>query len=145
MGEVSRPFTDDHRRCDDAFIAVEQAVSSGDWAAAESAGTRFIADMEHHFAVEEEALFPALKSATAGAADGPIQVMRMEHEQMRGLLAQLKNAIAKKDARVCLDLTETLLMIMQQHNMKEENILYPMADRSLGAQGGELERQLRRG
>ena len=25
-------------------------------------------------------------------------------------------------------------MLMQQHNMKEENILYPMCDQSLGAE-----------
>ena len=144
MDQISRSFTDDHRHCDEAFIEVEQAVSSGDWVAAESAAARFVAKMEHHFSVEEEALFPALKAAMA-SAEGPVQVMLMEHEQMRGLLVQLKNAVAQNHARDCLDVTETLLMIMQQHNMKEENILYPMADQSLGAQGVELGQRLRQG
>ena len=37
---------------------------------------------------------------------------------------------------------ETLLIMMQQHNMKEENILYPMCDQHLGNDGGVLEQRL---
>ena len=141
MDDISRAFSDDHRRCDELFIAVEQAVSGGDWAVVEAAAARFVDAMVQHFSLEEGELFPALSASSAGA-EGPVQVMLMEHEQMRGLFAQLKSAVERKDARGCLDLTETLLMIMQQHNMKEENILYPMADRSLGPQGGELAQRL---
>jgi iron-sulfur cluster repair protein YtfE (RIC family) len=34
-----------------------------------------------------------------------------------------------------LGASETLNMLMQQHNIKEENMLYPMADRAMGADG----------
>ena len=141
MDEISRAFSDDHRRCDAIFIAVEQAVTDGEWAAVETAAARFVDAMEHHFSVEEGELFPALGASTAASA-GPVQVMLMEHEQMRGLFAQLKSAVESKAARGCLDVTETLLMIMQQHNMKEENILYPMADRSLDTEGVKLAKSL---
>ena len=35
-------------------------------------------------------------------------------------------------------------MLMQQHNMKEENILYPMCDRALGAEAESLGEQNQR-
>lgn len=64
---------------------------------------------------------------------GPSQVMRFEHAQMRELLAQMNDAVARRDAGRFSGAAETLLVMMQQHNMKEENILYPMCDRTLSA------------
>jgi iron-sulfur cluster repair protein YtfE (RIC family) len=40
-------------------------------------------------------------------------------------------------------LSETLMMIMQQHNMKEEQMLYPMMDQTLGQAGAEIAEQIR--
>ncbi|TRZ68118.1 MAG: hemerythrin domain-containing protein, partial [Rhodocyclaceae bacterium] len=37
---------------------------------------------------------------------------------------------------------ETLLILMQQHNMKEENILYPMCDQALAAQVEQLSERI---
>jgi len=127
MDEITQGFTADHHRCDDSFVALEQALSQGNWDAARQAGERFLTAMSHHFLVEEEQLFPAL----GGFAAGPVQVMRMEHTQMRQLFSQLADGLTRGDQSACLDVTETLLMIMRQHNMKEEHILYPMADQSL--------------
>jgi hemerythrin-like domain-containing protein len=127
MDEITQGFTADHHRCDDSFVALEQALSQSNWDAARQAGERFLTAMSHHFLVEEEQLFPAL----GGFAAGPVQVMRMEHTQMRQLFSQLADGLTRGDQSACLDVTETLLMIMRQHNMKEEHILYPMADQSL--------------
>ena len=57
---------------------------------------------------------------------GPTQVMRMEHQQMRALVQDLDNALAAQDKDEYLGLSETLMVMMQQHNMKEEMMLYPM-------------------
>ena len=73
---------------------------------------------------------------------GPTQVMRMEHQQMRDLLDQAQAAIMAGDAEEYMGQAETLLIMMQQHNMKEENILYPMCDQHLGNDGGVLEQRL---
>jgi hemerythrin-like domain-containing protein len=62
---------------------------------------------------------------------GPTQVMRMEHEQMRALIADMAAAAAAGNAAAYLGASETLNMLMQQHNLKEENMLYPMSDRAL--------------
>jgi DUF438 domain-containing protein len=58
--------------------------------------------------------------------------MRGEHRQMRDLLAQMKLALDERDGEGFGGAAETLLIMMQQHNMKEENILYPMCDNALG-------------
>ncbi|MCU7940892.1 MAG: hypothetical protein KZQ64_14615 [gamma proteobacterium symbiont of Bathyaustriella thionipta] len=44
---------------------------------------------------------------------------------------EINKAAARKEKEQFLALTETLMVTMQQHNMKEEQILYPMIDQSL--------------
>jgi hemerythrin-like domain-containing protein len=86
--------------------------------------------MDRHFAMEEDVLFPAFEAKT-GNTMGPTQVMRMEHEQMRALMNDMERAVTAGNDAEYLGLSETLNMIMQQHNLKEENMLYPMSDRVL--------------
>jgi hypothetical protein len=64
--------------------------------------------------------------------------MRIEHEQMRALLGEMAAATAAKDANQYLGLSDTLLVLMQQHNMKEEGMLYPMMDQVLDPRASEL-------
>jgi hypothetical protein len=137
-------MTEDHRRCDDVFAEVEQAVANGDWAAAGDCFGRFHAGVLQHFAVEESMLFPAFEAKT-GMTMGPTQVMRSEHVQMRELMAAAAESLAVKDADNYSGNAETLLIMMQQHNMKEENILYPMCDQHLAEETGELVPQLQAG
>jgi len=126
-----------HKHCDDLFVAAEEAAQRGDWAAAAPSFERFYAQMNAHFEAEEELLFPAFEAAT-GMSAGPTKMMRYEHEQMRSLLSQLAAACAARDGEGYAGAAETLLMLMQQHNMKEENILYPMCDQALGAEAERL-------
>ena len=65
---------------------------------------------------------------------GPTQVMRLEHTQMRALLDDANAALNSGELDDYLGQAETLLIMMQQHNMKEENILYPMCDQHLSAE-----------
>jgi hemerythrin-like domain-containing protein len=69
---------------------------------------------------------------------GPTQMMRMEHIQMRELFDQLDASLKRQDSDAFLGDCETLLIIMQQHNMKEEQMLYPMADQVLAGEAEEL-------
>lgn len=110
------------------FVAAEDAVAKTDWAAAAHALTHLTGALETHFTAEEETLFPAFEQAS-GMRSGPTAVMREEHRQMRGLLQMLQQALAVQDGEAFVGAAETLLILMQQHNMKEENILYPMCDR----------------
>src|SRR5512141_1114592 len=87
---------DHHRHCDDLFVAAENLVQRADWAAGAQAFERFRAQMSAHFEAEESLLFPAFEGAT-GMSQGPTQMMRYEHEQMRALLTQLAAACAARD------------------------------------------------
>jgi len=131
MSLPTQILPDHHRRCDDLFVAAEEDVQRHNWAAAEKSFARFHAQMQAHFKAEEDLLFPAFEAAT-GMNAGPTQMMRYEHEQMRSLLSQLTEACAARDDEAYAGAAETLLTLMQQHNMKEENILYPMCDQALG-------------
>ncbi len=141
MNLPTQVLPDHHRHCDELFVTAEDAVGRGDWAGAAGAFGRFEAQMKAHFEAEEAVLFPAFEAAS-GMTGGPTQMMRYEHEQMRSLLGQLAAACAAKDGDGYAGLAETLLMLIQQHNRKEENILYPMCDQALGAQAEQVGRQM---
>ena len=134
MSTILEFMATDHRACDDLFAAAEEAAASKNWDSARDLFGKFQAAMAHHLAMEEEALFPAFEERT-GMISGPTQVMRMEHEQMRALIADMAAAAEAGNTSAYLGASETLNMLMQQHNIKEENMLYPMADRALGADG----------
>ena len=131
----------DHRACDDLFASAEVAVAQKNWDSARSLFERFQTAMAHHLAMEEEVLFPAFEART-GMRTGPTEVMRMEHEQMRGLLQEMAGAVTNADESRYLGLSETLNMLMQQHNLKEENMLYPMSDQVLGDERDSLIRAM---
>lgn len=137
MTRISEFLSNDHNACDDLFAAAENAVAAKDWAKARGYFDNFNAGMRRHFAREEEVLFPAFEART-GMSGGPTFVMRAEHQQMNGLLAEMNAALNQSDGKTYLGLSETLLMLMRQHNMKEENILYPMSDQALADEKADL-------
>lgn len=145
MPAISQILPPHHTHCDDLFSAAEEAAQKGDWGACEESQTRFSAELLAHLAAEESLLFPAFENAT-GMRHGPTQMMRLEHEQMRDLVGQMNAALAARDRDAFGGAAETLLILMQQHNMKEENILYPMCDQALAGQvdalGAELVQRL---
>lgn len=132
MDRLTRLMQQHHGHCDEVFAAAEAAARGADWQDCAGSLARFRADLLGHLDVEESRIFPAFEARTGNSA-GPTQVMRSEHEQMRELLGWLEDALAQRDGDAFADATETLLILMQQHNMKEENILYPMCDRVLAA------------
>ena len=144
---ITDTMTRNHKQCDELFAAAEEAVDGGDWEAATAGFERFRDDTLRHFQCEEEVLFPAFEGRT-GSTEGPTAMMRYEHAQMRALIEQMAEACAGRNGEGYLGASETLMMMMQQHNLKEEQILYPMTEQALGADQGEtlaaLERTLAR-
>ena len=137
-------FTADHRACDALWGEVEAAIEGGDRARAEQCWRNFDESMRRHFSREEEVLFPAILEGMGMSEEmGPVAVMKAEHKQMRAVLDQMARAADAKDYENLLDQGDTLLMLIQQHNVKEEGILYPMADRAVGAQWPQLREQLK--
>lgn len=134
-------MTEDHRRCDDLFAEAEQAIGQKKNAAALAAFEHFRLAMLAHFDSEEKTLFPSFEAKT-GMTMGPTQMMRMEHQQMRELMDEALQTLAGGNVDDYLGLAETLLIMMQQHNMKEENVLYPMCDEHLRGETPELLQRL---
>lgn len=137
MDQLTAPLVADHRHCDGLFANAEDAAQRTDWAACRRHFDAFTSAMLHHFDIEENVLFPAFEQAT-GMAMGPTAMMRSEHAQMRDLLNNMAAVIAAGRRDDYLGMSETLLLYMQQHNLKEENVLYPMADQALAASGIDL-------
>lgn len=119
-------FTADHQQCDALWAEVEGAGS--DLTAVRAAFTAFDTRLRRHLSMEEEVLFPAFDQRSGMHGMGPTAVMRVEHTQMRGLLDQMARATTARDIT---NLGDTLLMVIQQHNTKEEGMLYPMAEQML--------------
>ncbi len=135
--EISNYMREEHRSCDESFAKAEQAASNNDFEEAFKHFEDFMLDTLRHFSKEEEILFPAFEQAT-GNSEGPTQVMRHEHTQVRALLEQLKDAIDSKERDRFFSVADTLMILLQQHNMKEEQMLYAMCDRFLGDQAQKL-------
>lgn len=141
MTTIRSYMTEGHRHCDDLFAEAEQAVGKGNFELARAAFEHFRSSMLAHFDSEEKTLFPTFEART-GMSMGPTQVMRLEHVQIRALMDDAVDALKTANSDDYLGLADTLVIMMQQHNMKEENILYPMCDQHLAAELSAILEQL---
>ena len=103
---------------------------------------RNFADRCHH-AKEEGLLFKRLVEKGMPAQGGPIAVMLHEHELGRARVTAVASALSgagQGDATALAALRENLagyISLLRAHIDKEDNILYPMADRLLDAAAQE--------
>jgi hemerythrin-like domain-containing protein len=137
MAGIGEYMINHHKECDEVFARAEEAVGGSDWARAQEEFEAFAHQMDRHFEMEENLLFPEFENRT-GHRGGPTQVMRMEHDQMRAVIHEMRAALEAKDAQQYLGLSETFLVLTQQHNFKEEGILYSMIDQVLGESAEKL-------
>jgi hemerythrin-like domain-containing protein len=79
----------------------------------------------HHHGKEEEILFPALEEAGFPHDAGPVGVMLHEHKQGRQLTAALRDPAQFADAALAYS------AMLRAHIEKENQILFPMADRAV--------------
>lgn len=129
----------DHSRLD-AIVADALTLAQG--GSFERASARFaelVCGLARHIDVEEKLLFPAFEQRTGMTNSGPTFVMRREHVEIRRLMDEVASALERADgaraAREIASLTEALA----GHNVKEERMLYPLADRAMGDEGGRDE------
>lgn len=131
-------FAQDHQDCDSRWAELEEQLDGADEVTAQALWQAFDSSMRRHLAMEEDILFPAFDARSGMGGGGPTAMMRIEHQQMRGLLDQIGASIAIGDSEEALDVGDTLLMLIQQHNMKEEGMLYPMAQNMLSGEWADL-------
>jgi len=137
MPSIVAALTEHHRLCDALFDALSDAAQAGDWAQVRLQRAALSDALTRHFAFEEEALFPAFENAT-GMREGPTAVMRHEHAHIRNLLAGLAAAAPEHDPEGCRAELDNLFVMLQQHNAKEEGMLYPACEQLPAAQRDAL-------
>lgn len=136
MSTIKEYLTNDHRRCDEIFASMEE-LASNSLQDAKELTQNFIEASEHHFQMEERVMFAEFEQKT-GMTEGPTAMMRHEHIQMRGLMKQLMEALEADNKDKFFGTSETLMILMQQHNMKEEQMLYTMAQQHLSAESDRI-------
>ena len=142
-GTIHTFLSEDHRKCDEDFAQLEGHVAKSRWDEASSKFGDFKAKMLRHFEMEENTLFPRFEERT-GMEGGPTQVMRIEHEQIRNLISVMEKNIDDKEQNGFLGNSESLMILVQQHNMKEEQMLYNMMDNLFGEESVEIVEVLKR-
>ena len=132
----------DHRRCDLLFADAEAAAAKGDLEKTTELFKQLELGMERHFTMEEEGFFPEFDRRMGFMESGPAAVMREEHQQMRGMLGRMAGVMDDSNLDEYLAASETMLYLMEQHNMKEEQMLYPMAEDAFSADMEQLLKNL---
>ena len=124
----------EHREIDEGIAAFTAGLRSGNHD--RQSVNRAVRALRRHIYLEEEFLFPLLCGANAGLA-APVFVMLREHGQLwqtldaleRELDASIDGADSASELKLCRQLAVQLL----HHNLKEQKILYPVADELLTA------------
>lgn len=94
---------------------------------------RHFADQCHHFK-EEKVLFPALEEHGIPREGGPIGMMLAEHEEGRGHVRSMIDAVEQvaqgngAASTTLLDHARAYVTLLREHIQKEDDILFRMAD-----------------
>lgn len=124
----------DHARLDALEAAAFGARSDGDFPTAFDIFAEFALGLRRHIGFEEDLLFPAFESKTGmPPTAGPTAVMRMEHREIERLLESIAAGIGDAAGEVDT-LRLRLHVVLDNHNVKEERVLYPTIDQLLGAE-----------
>lgn len=90
--------------------------------------------LDPHSEREEGVLFPML-GVYIGTTSGPIAVMEYEHDQAKAQICEfLTKAVKSSAVREKIELSgliKNTYFILTEHFSKEENVLFPMAERML--------------
>ncbi len=135
-------MTQNHRDCDQLEALAEEAMDSKDFDSAQKKYEDFKEETLKHFLMEEEYLF-VLFEEKSGMTQGPTQIMRMEHAQARMLFLKLDEAMGQKESDRFFSLSESMMLLLQQHNAKEEQMLYPMIQAHLNDDNDTIVERLR--
>ena len=130
MNSISDFFIDDHRRLD--ALLEQFQLPTNDLTTKTDIFSQFKQGLLEHIDWEEKHLFPTLEVAAGWPGNaGPTFVMRTEHELIKQHLNYIEQGLSAGQTDIKL---QGLLDILQEHNDKEETILYPKSDQILSPQ-----------
>ena len=128
-GTVGQRLENDHRRIDEGFARFSASLAgvAADRPAFDAAAEA----LRHHIYVEEVHHFPVVRASGLMAA---VLVMLREHGEIWDLLDAITEALDGGDHATAGLLWTRLSAVLDQHNMKEERIIYPAGDDKLPAE-----------
>ncbi|MCQ5365470.1 hemerythrin domain-containing protein [Anoxybacillus salavatliensis] len=100
---------------------------------------QFLQHLEPHSRREEDVLFPMMERYI-GKQFGPIAVMEYEHQEAKQNIAtflQKTETIRSEEAKQLASYVMNAYMILTDHFAKEEQVLFPMAEKLLSAEEKE--------
>ena len=131
---VNEALSWDHDRLDTLEQAAFKKRAAGELQAAGDLYAAFAAGLRRHIGFEEELLFPAFEERSGfPPTAGPTAVMRAEHREIQALLSRIEAGITDAAAPV-EELRRRFHAVLGDHNVKEEEVLYPGTDEMLGAE-----------
>jgi hemerythrin-like domain-containing protein len=130
MSSIKDFLSTDHRECDEMFSKFEEALERSSAQEIEALYEEMRDRFFNHFKMEEEVVFKEFLES-AGSGCNPIPVMISEHENMRSLISRIGESIKSGNKDMIYSLLDTLMIVVQQHNMKEENVMYNLLDQSI--------------
>ena len=126
-----------HQRLDELFLSHQKALLALDLELALATLKEFERELRAHMRVEEDLLLPVY--ARAGRIQGgPVEFYTGEHKRMLEFLARfseqlqalrLTYADLKRGIIGLFDQEAVFKQLMQHHDMRERNLLYPTLDK----------------
>lgn len=135
---VLRKWMREHDEALRRLDRMEKGANSGDWAAVAAVAKWLYDELKTHNEAEEQFLFP-LMDPFFGGGHGPTDCMRSEHRSIWAATLELQDAVKSGTPSDPAKATALALRVAGElgaHIDKENNVLYPMAERML--QPGQL-------
>lgn len=123
---ITTMFDEDHDRLDTLFASF-QKLKRTDFAKAKSAFLEFKAGLQRHVAWEEDVMFPLWEKKSGMTGGGPTIVMRLEHKEIADCLESIHRKVQAQNLESDRE-EQSLLELLDRHNMSEEEVLYPEMD-----------------
>lgn len=134
----------EHRLIEDVLSSLQSCVRSAEAGEPLSRATlrdyamffKTFADQLHH-GKEEELLFQRMIEGGFSRGEGPLFVMLHEHDVGRSCVRTLadlgtgRGPLSPEDNQRALEAANTFISMLRAHIQKEDNVLYPMAEKLL--------------
>jgi len=122
-------FEADHDRLDLVFRRF-QGLKRESYPDAKPYFKVFFKGLKRHIVWEEDVLFPIFEQKMGLKDEGPTFVMRQEHRRIGEFLNRIHEKVRQADVSSDDD-EEMLIEVLEAHNFKEEQVLYPALDQML--------------
>ena len=128
-----------HREFDELFLYHQEALLSLDIYGASEILARYKPELLTHMKQEEDLLLPLYQARAGRIPGGPVEFFLGEHKKMAAFIDEFQKALIrmrsesgsqlKRSIIALLDRESTYKCLLEHHNLREKNILYPWLDR----------------